>query len=635
MEKILLSYALAKSMYDSGKDYFYTFIPFIIKILAYTCELYSIDKLKSSLEEEYFLDIPAHALSEICRKAINEGYVEYDMGKYYITKEGVTFASSIIDEREVERRANSLAEQFSAFLREDGFGDVSVEASLRILLDFINRNLVALASFIKSPLSTPQPDKGNLYSRAVITFLVKIEKSNPSAYQILVDLFYGSVVCTIVQARDEQVPRTLKNVNVFLDTNTVFSILGLHYDEINRPCQELLEFLKKEKCNLYVLNFTIDEMVSVLNLYVKNFRILWENVRVDTIYSSLKTKGKTPADVLSMIANLEDLIGKHGIKVFQTKYKLSEKPIEGVDISKLATYKPDNVTKSLNHDMLAINEIIRLRSGQVPRKLEKCKAIFVSSDNKLSKFNLCEYEHQNRRTISEVILDRALTQILWVKNPQESRLPIFSAIATHSRALLVDRVIWNRFYSVISKMYNEKELTAEELSLLAYSQSTEDLLIFEEDPENINEEYIKQRVELIRIDINEQKEEHLNKLKKSEAKLIAVTEAMRLKEEEALRLNKEFKLIGDRINKEAKRKAEIATNGSFILISIAISISCICYYRVQQFLSHFAAIIIPILGFLGISAIKIKKRIKSKMENRFIKELTVKYLEGSEREILY
>ena len=148
---------------------------------------------------------------------------------------------------------------------------------------------------------------------------------------------------------------------------------------------------------------------------------------------------------------------------------------------------------------MAINEIINLRGGKIFRKLQDCKAIFVSSDNKLSRYNYLEYQHNNRSSITEVINDRILTQILWVKNPNESRLPLFSAIAAHSRALFVDRIIWKKFFDVISTMHNKNKLTGEELSLLVYSQNLEDLLIIEESPDAINEEYIKQKVELIRI----------------------------------------------------------------------------------------------------------------------------------------
>ena len=599
-----------------------------MRILAYTGELYSLSMIKQKLQEKYSLDIPDHVLSEICRRAVKKEYIEYNNGKYYITPIGNSYVGNLIEEREIERKANSLAEHFSAFLKDEGFGDVTIEESLRILLDFINRNLVPLAGFVTSPLSPPEPDKGNIYSRAIVKYLEKIEKSNPDSYQFLVDLLYGSIVCTLVQARDEKVPRTLKSVNVFLDTNTIFSILGFHYDEINRPSQELMYFLKEEKCNLYVFDFTIDEMVSVLNYYVKEYQNLWECVRVDSIYSSLKVKGKTPADVRLMIANLEDTLYKIGIKVFSTKYKLTEEPIENDKFAKLATYKPYNNNRSLNHDILAINEIIKLRGGRVYRRLQNCKAIFVSSDNKLTKYNFIEYQHNHRSSITEVINDRILTQILWVKNPTESRLPLFSAIAAHSRALFVDRVVWKKFFDVISMMHNKNDLTSEELSLLFYSQNIEYMLIIGDNPDAINEEYIRQRVELIRIGMNKEKEEHLAKMRENEFSLLSATKDIEKEKEEKMKLVEEIEFIKARMNKIAKQRARTITNGFCCLaILLIILLAGLLYFSQKEYLSAIVGLI-TIMGYFGIKP-KITsyiRRMENKIENSIYRRLTKMYL---------
>lgn len=623
MEKVLLSYALAKSMYDVGKDYFETFIPFILKIIIY--DGYSLDKIKYKLKEEYFLDVPDHVLDEISKRAINRGFIEFTKGKYYITKEGNSCVSKFIEEREIKRRANYLAEKFATFLNQEVSDYVSSEQSLRILLNFINSNLIPLANFIISPVSLPREDEEHIYSRVIIKFLHKIEESDPLAYEILSDLFYGSVICTLVQARDG-VPQTLKNIDVFLDTNTMFSMLGLHHEEINRPCQELLSFLKNEKCNLYIFNFTLDEIVYVLSQYSKNYKMILENVRINSIYSSLKMMGKTPSDVRSMIADLEGSLYEMGIKVFKTEYKLKEEFIEGIDYSNLAKYKPDNTIISLNHDMLAINEIIRLRNRQDFRRLERCKAIFVSSDNKLAKFNICEYYHQNRKTIAEVILDRILTQILWAKNPQENRLPLFSAIAAHFRALFVDKVFWEKFHKTIIAMHKKKELTNEELSLLLYSQKTEDVLVFEEHPEVINEAYIKEKLEFIKESSSKEKDEYERQIKEKESQLAAT-------KEENLELAQKINMVKDRLNSESKRKAEIFTNIIYYTIPLVFIIIILAFTnrfsRLRCYLDFFVRIIIPILVFFGISfkTKKCKKQMEDKIRQRINKRLTKKYLD--------
>lgn len=521
MERILYSYALTKSLYEQGHGILETIMPFIIRVLAKDERMLSLDLIKQQLKVDYELIIPDYVLTEVLRKCCAEGYLNCIREKGYLTSpKGYDYYSSLLTEKDVERRANYLAEEFSAFLRDSGFGEVSIEEAMSHLLDFIQRNLTQLSLYINSPKEFVI-DKGNIFTRAIINFILKIEKSRPDAYEVIIDLIYGSIICTFIQAGEEPHPSTLKDVEVFIDTNTMFSILGLHYPEINRPCQELLQLLEKEDCKLFVFDFTVDEMLGVLGVYAKQYNTLWENVKVDTIYSSLKSLGKTPADVRLLMANIEEHIMAQGITIYNTGIKVSTQLIK--DAPNLGAYKPANNQRSINHDIIAVELIRRLRKMDA-RKLEDSKAIFITSDIKLARFNLIEYLHSERLTVSEVILDKFLTTLLWLKNPSNSKIPLFSAIAAHSKALFVDKNVWTKFCKKLQVMHDDQKVNTKDIGVLFYSQSIEDFLIMVDDPNNINEAFILDNIEIVKLKIEDDLSTKDDIIRKKDILLVATTQ---------------------------------------------------------------------------------------------------------------
>src|SRR5205085_11612711 len=128
--------------------------------------------------------------------------------------------------------------------------------------------------------------------------------------------------------------------------------------------------------------------------------------------------GWTAAKVREFLINIETkLWDGPGIKIAPTNVNL--KKYELADPSRrevLAEYKPNQGVKEQNHDFAAIDQIKLLRKKQVKR-IEKCQAMFLTSDMKLALYNYIGEDHKDNDTISEIIPDRLLTNLLWLKNP--------------------------------------------------------------------------------------------------------------------------------------------------------------------------------------------------------------------------
>jgi predicted transcriptional regulator len=627
MERIIYSYVLAKAMYETGKDYIETFVPFVAKILSNNNNNMSISQIKQELKSTFNLDIPDHVIMNICSKGVKNQYIQQIKRQYSISSLGKAYIQTLTPIREIERRSNSLAEEFAAFYKEQEGVELSRDKALKILLDFVKSNLPSITSFIYRPTDFILPNGGDKDYKTLTKFLINVEESKPEAFSIFSDLFYGSIICTLIQTEDTQViPSSLKDVSVFIDANTAFSMLGLHQKEINRACKELLVLLRKEECNLYIFDFTVDEMIGVLNGYSAYYNKLWGNLKVDTIYSSLRNAGKSPVDVRIIIANIEKSLKENEISVYPTDFKLSNGLMDGLDTTIMAQYKREGNQRSLNHDMLAIKSIIKMRKKLRPRKIEQCLAIFLTSDSKLVRYCLIENQHKEKGTISEAIIDRYLTQILWLKFPQNCKVPLYSAIAAHSRDLLINRGVWFKFLEIITTMQDREKITADDLSLILYCQDIEELLIPIEDPSLISEEFVQVNVDLVKAKIEERQQEADAALHHITNDLEDVSKQLVEAKEERLKLSDKVNTIEKNIELQATRKSNNMFLLTWIVIILAIAAICIyvdyLFYRYNKNYWVYIAWL-PIFSLVGIkiSLIDLMSSYKKYLFNKYYKRL--------------
>ncbi|TGE31562.1 hypothetical protein [Desulfosporosinus sp. Sb-LF] len=187
--------ATRESLYEE-QDHISSFIPFVAFVIDSHAETIGFSQIKSYLKSRFILDIPNHFIKEICRRGNLKGYFKLEERESYsITPKGTKFVRALTNVDDVEKKSDLLAKELTKFLKTHGFSrGVSRSYALNILLDFINTNFLSLPTFINKPFKVPQ-DKGDVISSAITRFIIKIELSNPIAYENLNDLVFGSWFC--------------------------------------------------------------------------------------------------------------------------------------------------------------------------------------------------------------------------------------------------------------------------------------------------------------------------------------------------------------------------------------------------------------------------------------------------------
>lgn len=558
--------------------------------------------------------------------------------QFRLKDQGIEYLDSFEPESDVERRINELLEDIKNYLNEQLRLSLTSNETYDVVLSFIHDNIDSLAEFFNPDSSIIQLNisrpKTNKYDVVLANYFESAKQRKPHLYKTLTDIIYGSVISTMASNRDiAEMNKKFEHTQMFLDSNYLFSILELHFPEFNKPAKELLDLLKLHKFELRVFDFTIDEMVGVLRNYFREQHLYIPGVRVSSIYSSLKSRGLTIEDVREFIAKIESKILELGIRIEPISIDLKDyKPTKAEHRSRLSQYKPDQNLQSQNHDLAAIEKIREIRRSP-KREIESSKALFLTSDLRLSKFDFLEMGHREKATVCEVIPDKLLTNILWLKNPSVVKdIPLKSVIAVHSREMFIDRKIWGRFCETITKLKEDTRINGKDVSMLFYNHHIEEVLrVYDHSQiDKITPDFIMEEVEAVSELIDAGTKKKLEEQREFFEKRLTQRELERERE-----LETRFREIKGKIKVRAVRNARRLTMVTMcipILIFVGIFMYFVSTKGWVPISRIFAgiALVVPILSFLGIKVnmLNIRKPLQDKIfQEIYRKELSELALE--------
>lgn len=552
-DRSLYTYAMAKSLYDKQeKDILDILVPFIVIIVNKEKAEEGIDKSKiqESLVENYNLKIPLYVLKSIITRAKRKKYLKQSNKKLFLAENACQIINNLKKERKINRENQEFILGLKEYLKKNDINLTEEEITDK-LKEVINTNLKTLTAYLGDfPDLTENNNIKEKEARYFLKYFEIVEKKKPAQFEVLKNIIMGSVICALVKKDHNQLKSKLKPAKLFLDTNVIFNILGYHAEELVLPCRELMKVLRENNFEFYIFDFTLQEVRTVLARYSSEYHKISRDYRNNSLYSKLKTIGKTPIDIKEVILNLEQILLEKDIEVYPTEKELSNEIDSELNYSSISQYK-DASNFTQNHDLYAIEYIKKIRSKRVT-KLENAKAIFLTSDLRLVKFNFCEGGHRGDSTLNEVISTFTLSNVLWFKNPGvNNQLPLKSAISIHANSLFLDDRFWNNFYHKLDQMKKDQQITKEDLGYLAYNNSLEEILMgLNENNQEITDDLIIKIIEESKEEY-EKKEKEITDEKEEKEKLEAENEELHKL------VNHYNKRIQTRAAKKANRNAKI------------------------------------------------------------------------------
>lgn len=553
INKMIYSYALAKAMYEKEKDYIDTYYTFILKILPIDKVSLDLDCVSEKVEEKFNIIIPEVSLKSIITRAKKSGYlfVEKKQKKWQIkiSDKGIKYVGGLETESNVKRKIDELLNDILNYFKDDKLNMQNIN---KIFFSVIDKNIELLREYFSPhsrPLTNKYIKKKSGYEKKLFKYIKLAENQKPRYWEMLRNIVYGSIITTAAFSKNISVlDKKFKYVQIFLDSNFIFSLFDLHYPEINKATKELFSLLKSYKFKLKVFDFTLDEMINVLSNYARKQNIYYKDIKVNSIFSNLKTKGYTIEDMKEFIRKIENKLWDLNIEIVPTTIDLDKYIPDESQISKIMQYKPKfgNITNIYNHDLAAIEKIKEIRKTKV-REIEKSKAIFLSSDLKLAKYNHIEMGHRKNLTIGEVIPGRLLTNILWLKNPTiKEDIPMDTIISVYSGESMITREIWERFCENIEKLKKEGRIQDIDIATLLFDKQMEDILtnLDDSDIDDFTPDETFKNINKIKLDLQQkievEKKEYEEKLSENVVKIEKMMEhweSIRLKLDKKAKIN--------------------------------------------------------------------------------------------------
>jgi hypothetical protein len=371
MDKTLYTYALIKALFEEGKDYIDSFWPLAISVIP-PVKSTTLSLIQHHLSITYDIEIPLNVLRSILRRAKRKGYLTQDQDRYKLTDKGLKYIGKLDSQKKVESDVNALLQDLVRFYR-DRETEINEEAAYKILQTFLDRNLQCLIDLInpthnKEPVTLKKPD---VKDRLLVDYVMMVKSDNSEHYKVLERLVFGSLISAALYSSEPDdisstIGKRLKGLDIFLDTNFIFSLLGFHGNEAEKAASELFKLLNNYNLDFYAFSFTIDELSAVLRGYIRDYHLYPTSIGINSIYSNLKRKGLSLTDARILIANIERLLKEKGIEIkwIDDVDLKTYKPEKESSREAMIRYKPNQNDLSRNHDLAAIDKIKGLRKAQ-------------------------------------------------------------------------------------------------------------------------------------------------------------------------------------------------------------------------------------------------------------------------------
>lgn len=295
----------------------------------------------------------------------------------------------------------------------------------------------------------------------------------------LIQLTKGYFVTTALylQAENDNITKSsFKNVTFYLDTRLLLAFLGYKTQQENESIQEMVRSLQKSGAKIACFSYNISEVYNILEAYKQSTT---SRIRRPTAYTleNFDEHGSsyTHVDAAQKLFERRLLDAQISIVSPQTvleSHHLENKITGLLDEAKLkeiiCSIKPNYNLASFADDISAINTISRLREEKYLPYIEKCRAVFVTSN-----IVLIAATQQLIKSLSWnlgfplTITGDDLCVLAWLKDfESNSKLPQMRLLKNVLAAISPSKELMDAYFSNLDFLESQGQITSDEAALL-------------------------------------------------------------------------------------------------------------------------------------------------------------------------
>jgi hypothetical protein len=415
----------------------------------------------------------------------------------------------------------------------------------------------------------------------------------------------------------------MQDVSVFLDTGIILSFLGYNTPQRQKVALEFVEICRSAGCNLHVFGHTLEEIGRIFSAAARNPRPDGQ------IASAILSRGLQPRDLDLLAIEMPKIVSDHGFAVVDAPSVLEGEGQNSVDEVALERrfvqeIKQENPEARLA-DMQSVTAIHRIRDGLPALFLEKCKAIFVTTNGNVALSStrfFSEYFRENgdNNRVQHCMTDVVFCSRIWTKLPTRTNAPRTLVIAKALNNLRPSDNVLREFNDYIVRLAREGTIKTDVEWVLNISQFKNQALAlnFGQKDKNIETreflpiiaDLVRRQNEIMGIEVEKSRTKALDEIAGELDKLrskIAESEIDKHKSineiDEKNKTIKKISLIGSFIT----RLLNISLLFFIILVPIFISIDIFADFT--TYVNIFTSLTLAILTISGLSLTGILRKI--------------------------
>ncbi|WP_366923196.1 hypothetical protein MFMK1_000051 [Metallumcola ferriviriculae] len=498
VKKTIVSYAVLTVNYKArNADYIDNFIPFIATLIYKKhYEEINVNKVRKDFRNEFGLDIPYHPMVAILNRAKKHGLIK--LNRYRQKWQPVTEKIEELEFGDVAndhlRKQEKVIQHFIEFAKTNFNEDITYSDAESTLLAFLS--VYDLEIFTKKVSLIPENMSRSKLNYCLFKFIQHANQADPEIFDFLVDISIGHVLvdtvfnCHVFEEENSEI-NDLKELEVYLDSDLIFMLLGIVEEERKSIYEDFITTLLDLNAQLYVFEHNYDEAQSILQECLN-----WvENPRYDPSKASLSAKffvanGYDKVKVQETILKLPKVLEKYKITVVPgpspnelERYQEDEAKLKKYIIE---TYRGSNpffneTEKELTlwKDVKSLSYVHKLRKGLKPQIISKANCVFVTTNSGLAHSNKRFEELEKARTfcIPICLTDLQLGTMLWLQSP--SKVEVLNKkklMAECYAALQPNEILLKKYVKQLDKLYGDALVTNEQYYLLRTYQGAMNLL---------------------------------------------------------------------------------------------------------------------------------------------------------------
>lgn len=500
-ERLLTSLAILKANWDEGRSYLDNFLPFIADVLCSASgPAVTAKEVRDAMESRFGVALPDGVVQTLLKKAARSGYGERTSGTFVINKQALVGHNLGSQRADAIRRLEALLDKLERFAKDTYERELSREAAESALLVYLEDHASSILRAAIRGTAWAAPSALNRETDFIVSrFILSLCERDPQGFEYLGTLIKGSILASVLYLPNPaETERRFERTTLYLDTPLLLRALGYEGPEAQEATRETIELAYQLGARLAAFTDTTREIRGILSAASAAARRPPSFTRGGVHAHFIRLQYQS-SDIELLIARLDKDIASLRVKVTDRPPASSELTVDEAALEALLQERLGYGSRTtLLHDLDALTAIYRLRGGAPQGAIEYCRAIFITSNNKLVDVAR-EFFGADETAVPVALSNHALVTLVWLKRPLASPdLPTRQVIADCYAALEPGSALWSRYLEEIEKLRQDGSISEDDFFFLRYALDAREALMDRTlgEPDNVSRSEVEQILEV-------------------------------------------------------------------------------------------------------------------------------------------